>query len=364
MGKKALLWSVVSAFVLVIVLACSGHREAGEVEFVDEGYAGPRNGKLVCGTQYLDRDDEEFEQTLFALDLASRTQIDIYSGDEYYFDSVAADPSGDVFYACGSEGKYYLDRPPRDYYLYRIEKGDKRKYEISAPLLHVQYESDGEVVCSRDGAYVFMMTHQGYRATTEPTGAEPPEGPLQNRSVLYRYSVADSRAATVEVFEPEVHLVGAAADGLVFFENEGDGFVYFGVMDYDGRVTYRLTPRVAYGTYLAPAGDTFVIAEPADGTDELDDAVDLELFALDGGFYVPLATIEDARPRSLVGAPDGSAAAVLVGWGLSSDRVTAVEFDGARVSEVADIGVRGTPRLYCWAMDVGVPEAGEVAKAE
>jgi hypothetical protein len=364
MGRKTFSLAILSAFTLAIILACSAHREAGEVEFVEEGYAGPRTGKLVCGTQYLDRDDKEFEQTLFALDLASRTQIDIYTGDEYYFDSVAADPSGEVFYACGSEGKYYLDRPPRDYYLYRIEKGKKGGYEISAPVLHVQYESDGEVVCSRDGAYVFMMTHQGYRATADPTGAELPEGPLQNRSVLYRYSVAESRAATVEVFEPEMHLVGAAADGLVFFENEGDGFVYFGVMDYDGRITYRLTPRVAYGTYLAPAGDTFVMAEPLGELGELDDAIDLELLLLDGGFYVPLATVEDARPRSLVGAPDGSAAAVLVGWGLSSDRVTAVEFDGAHVSEVADIGVSGTSRLYCWAMDVGMPEVGEVAKAE
>lgn len=125
-----------------------------------------------------------------------------------------------------------------------------------------------------------------------------------------------------------------------------------------------MTPRVAYGTYLAPAGDTFVMAEPPGELDELDETIDLELFVLDGGFYVPLATVEDARPRSLVGAPDGSAAAVLVGWGLSSDRVTAVEFDGAHVSEIADIGVRGTPRLYCWAMDVGVPEVEEVAKSE
>jgi hypothetical protein len=363
MSKKQILWGVVLAVTLVIIIACSAHREAGEVEFVDEGYAGPRTGKLVCGTQYLDRDDEEFEQTLFALDLASRTQVDIYSGDEYYFDSVAADPSGEVFYACGSEGKYYLDRPPRDYYLYRIEKGKKGKYDISAPLLHVQYESDGEVVVSRDGAHVFMMTHQGYRATTEPTGAEPPEGLLQNRSVLYRYSIADSRAATVEVFEPEMHFVGAAADGLIYVENMGDGFAYFGVMDYDGSFLYRLTPRVAYGTWLTPAGDSYVVAEPPEALDELDESADLELFVLNGGFYVPLATIERARPRSLVGAPDGSGVAVSAAYGFSSDRITAVELDTGRISEIADIGVRGTPRLYCWAMKVAVP-AFEVAEAD
>jgi hypothetical protein len=364
MGRKRILWSVVLGATLGIILACSTHREAGEVEFVDEGYAGPRTGKLICGTQYLDRDEEEFEQTLFALDLDPRTRVDIYTGKEYYFDSVVTDPSGEIFYGCGSDGKYYLNRPPRDYYLYRIDWEKKGKYEISEPLLHVQYESDGEVVISRDGVYVFMMTHQGYRATTEPTGAEPPEGPLQNRSVLYRYSIADSRAATVEVFEPEIHLVGAAADGLIYVENTGDGFVYFGVMDYDGSVLYRLTPRVAYGTWLAPAGDKYVVAEPPEALDELDESADLEILALDGGFYTPLATVERARPRSLVGAPDGSGVAVLVAFGLSSDRVTAVEFDTGRVSDIADIGVRGTPRLYCWAMKTAVPtfevaEAGE-----
>jgi hypothetical protein len=98
--------------------------------------------------------------------------------------------------------------------------------------------------------------------------------------------------------------------------------------------------------------------------DELDESADLEILALDGGFYTPLATVERARPRSLVGAPDGSGVAVLVAFGLSSDRVTAVEFDTGRVSDIADIGVRGTPRLYCWAMKTAVPtfevaEAGE-----
>jgi hypothetical protein len=368
MNRKRIFWSVIVGAVLGIILACSAHREAGEVEFVDEGYTGPTKGKLICGTQYLDRDEKDFEQTLFALDLASRGRVDIYAGDEYYFDSVAADPSGEVLYACGSEGKYYLDRPPRDYYLYRIDKDKKGEYEISEPLLHVQYESDGEVVVTRDGSFVFMMTHQGYRATTEPTGAESPEGPLQNRSVLYRYNVSDSRAATVDVFEPEMHLVGTATDGLIYVENAGDGFVYFGVMDYDGRTTYRLTPRVAYGTWFAPAGEKYVVAEPPEALDELDESADLEILALDGGFYTPLATVERARPRSLVGAPDGSAVAVLVAHGLSSDRVTAVELDTGRVSEIADIGVRGTPRLYCWAMKTAKPalevaETGESGEA-
>jgi hypothetical protein len=356
MNRKGVFWSVIVGVVLGIILACSAHREAGEVEFVDESYAGPAKGKLICGTQYLDRDEAEFEQTLFALDLASRTRIDIYSGGEYYFDSVAADPSGEVFYACGSDGKYYLDRPPRDYYLYRIGKDKKGKYEISEPLLHVQYESDGEVVVTRDGSFVFMMTHQGYRATAEPTGAEPPEGPLRNRSVLYRYSLADSLAATVEVFEPEMHIVGVAADGIIFFENAGDGFVYFGVMDYDGRITYRLTPRVAYGTWLVPAGEKYVVAEPPEALDELDEPADMEILALDRGFYTPLATIEGVRPRSLVGAPDGSAAAALVAHGLSSDRVKAVDLDTGREYEIADMGVRGTSRLYCWAMKTEKPE--------
>ena len=363
MVKKFIIWVVSSATVIAFIIACSAHREPGEVEFVDDGYVGPRKGKIVCGTQYLDREEETFEQTLFALDLVTRKQVDIYEGDEFYFDSLAAGPSGEVFYACGSDGKYYLDRPPRDYYLYRIARTKKGDYEISEPLLAVQYESDGEVIVSRDGAYVFLMTHQGYVETYEPTGKEPPSGPTKSRSVLYRYDLAAGTAATVEVFEPEMHLVGATDDGLVFSENTGDGFVYFGVMDYDGRILYRLTPRVAFGTWLAPAGDAYVVCEPPGTLNELDAAADLEILLLDDGQYIPLATVDRARPRSLVGAPDGSAAAVLVSYGFSSDRVTAVDLETGRVSEVATIGVAGTPRLYCWAMKV--PAVGvEVAADE